>query len=452
MKKSKDADPIRWRALPPSRSEIETEMGAATRLLGADEPPDEVRLAQIRQRVLPQLRQDGLGGFWFVHPWLRVVVLVIASLTVGGVATAITGRLIEKYRRADTAPAAPAVTGVPASKRVARRWRIAVKTPTELDLSVGPDGTDVNVLEGQAEISIAGVPGVVRMEPGASWRSSAPAVEAPPAAAISNALQPVRSVPPSSAHPVASGPANSVVQSRAIPSLPRPRPLLRNERSRTLALAEVERSSPPNPSVSPSLNSPSAAPTPPADPPGFEPFRVETPRISLPNSTTVPSLPPSEAALLGRALRRLRADRDPRGALVQLDEHDRRFPSGALAREATLARVEALLALDRKATALAILDALNMEGATVDRRAALARAELRAGGGRRKDAIADFDMILESDSDDDISARALFGRAVLNARAGDAADARDDLREYLRRFADGPRRFDSARMLRRLGG
>jgi hypothetical protein len=155
---------------------------------------------------------------------------------------------------------------------------------------------------------------------------------------------------------------------------------------------------------------------------------------------------------LGRALRRLRADRDPKGALAQIDERDRRFPGGALTREAALARAEALLVLERKASALAVLDALELGSSAVDRPAALARAELRAINGRSTDAIADFDAVLGSGVDDDFAARALFGRAMARGRAGDTIGARDDLREYLRRFSDGRRRNQAERALRRFGG
>ena len=150
-------------------------------------------------------------------------------------------------------------------------------------------------------------------------------------------------------------------------------------------------------------------------------------------------------------MRHLRSDHDPKGALAQIDEHDRRFPEGTLKREAALARAEALLALERKASALAVLDGLKLEGTAVDRRVELARAELRAARGRHIEAMHDFDDVLKRSVGDDIGGRALFGRAVLRVGAGDIVGARDDLREYLRR-ADCPRRSEAERTLRRLGG
>jgi hypothetical protein len=54
-----------------------------------------------------------------------------------------------------------------------------------------------------------------------------------------------------------------------------------------------------------------------------------------------------EAAQLAEALRALRADGDARRALALLEDHDSRFPAGALQREAMLARVEALAGASR---------------------------------------------------------------------------------------------------------
>ena len=58
------------------------------------------------------------------------------------------------------------------------------------------------------------------------------------------------------------------------------------------------------------------------------------------------------------ALAALRRDKDAGAALALLDEHDRRFPRGELAGEATRARVEALLGERRLDEALALLENL----------------------------------------------------------------------------------------------
>jgi tetratricopeptide (TPR) repeat protein len=160
----------------------------------------------------------------------------------------------------------------------------------------------------------------------------------------------------------------------------------------------------------------------------------------------------SEASLIARALTSLRRDHDGLWALDDLDEHDRQYPHGSLRREAALARAEALLALDRNGDALAVLDGVGLEASATDRRAQLARGELRAQDGRRPQAIGDFDRVLDSGGDDDLAARALYGRAVCRLRGGDLGGARADLRAYLQRFPEGHNRVDVTNMLGRIGG
>jgi hypothetical protein len=203
-------------------------------------------------------------------------------------------------------------------------------------------------------------------------------------------------------------------------------------------------------------------PGPPAvEPPPFEaPVAVlAPPRRSLERGTTPRGLgeprlateAPSEALLLGGALRALRADHAPLRALAKLDEHRRRFPDGALQREAALARVEALLALGRQDDALVVLDGLGLEPSGANRKAQLARAELRASRGRCADAIGDLDHVLDIPTDDNLAARAYYARARCALHVHDPVRARADLREYLTRFPGGPRRSEVQTLLRRLG-
>jgi hypothetical protein len=153
------------------------------------------------------------------------------------------------------------------------------------------------------------------------------------------------------------------------------------------------------------------------------------------------------------AFRRLRTAHDPIGALALIDAYDHLSEHRGLSREATLARAEALLALGRKGAALTVLDGLKLNGSSIDRRVALARAELRAAESRRAaEAIRDFDLVLESDLDDGLGARALYGRALLREATGDLAGARADLRDHLKRFSDDARRREVTVMLDRLGG
>jgi Flp pilus assembly protein TadD len=177
-----------------------------------------------------------------------------------------------------------------------------------------------------------------------------------------------------------------------------------------------------------------------------------TPAVNLqPHASSVrPNA--SEASLIARALTRLRRDHDGLWALDDLDEHDKQYPRGSLRREAALARAETLLALHRNSDALAVLDSVGLEASATDRRAQLARGELRAQDGRCSEAIGDFDRVLDSGADDGLAARALYGRAVCRLRGGDLGGARTDLRDYLQRFPEGHNRADVTNMLGRIGG
>jgi hypothetical protein len=141
----------------------------------------------------------------------------------------------------------------------------------------------------------------------------------------------------------------------------------------------------------------------------------------------------AESHLLGVALRKLRKEGDPRGALELFDQHEKRFPNGRLGPEARLGRAEALMALGRRAEALAVLDA----SSDLRRPTRVLRGELRAGLGRCADALTDFAASLSADPHDSIDDRALFGRAFCRAETGDKAGARADLSLYEARFPSG---------------
>ncbi|WP_224246377.1 tetratricopeptide repeat protein [Hyalangium gracile] len=191
---------------------------------------------------------------------------------------------------------------------------------------------------------------------------------------------------------------------------------------------------PPEPEEVPAPGAPSAAPpvTPeeapaPPPPPAHREPRPENALLE-------------EAKLLGRAVEQLRREQDPKAALVTLQRYFKRFPRGELIGEAEVTRVEALLREGRKSEALRHLERLHGTGfAGLPRPAELAlqRAELLAEARRDPEAARAFSEVLDRAPSPALEERALFGRAVCRARAGDEAGMRADLDAYLRRFPEG---------------
>jgi TolA-binding protein len=169
--------------------------------------------------------------------------------------------------------------------------------------------------------------------------------------------------------------------------------------------------------------------------------------------------PPSEQALLSRAVRSLRSEHRPESALAVLDEYVAQFPSGSLLPEATRLRTEALLALGQKQAALAELNRPAAPGAAGGEAGRLVRAELHAAAGRWQEALVDFNGVVRARLAHELGAetsstkarerleRALWGRAAARSHLGDETGARADLRECLRRFPQGRFAAQAARLL-----
>jgi hypothetical protein len=169
-----------------------------------------------------------------------------------------------------------------------------------------------------------------------------------------------------------------------------------------------------------------------------------SPRRHLAVAPAGSAAPPSEdpivaeSRLLADALTSLRQQRDPRRALRALDEYERRFPTGALGPEASAARIDALLALGRRAQALERLETLPLEHLPRGAELRVLRGELRAGRGQLAGALEDFSAVLSMPgAPPAVAERALYGRGSCRSRAGDPAGARADLQDYLRRFPSG---------------
>jgi hypothetical protein len=173
---------------------------------------------------------------------------------------------------------------------------------------------------------------------------------------------------------------------------------------------------------------------------------------AAPSSPAAAALPVDEtivreSQLLAEAMERVRRHHDPDGALRLLDRYQRRFPDGTLRAEALSVRIDALLLGNRRAPALAELDAADLDRTPRAAELRVLRGELRASARRCAEAIVDFAVVLGDGGaadrvDGPLRERALFGRGTCRLAGGDRAGAAADLARYLSLFPDG--RFAAA--------
>jgi len=154
---------------------------------------------------------------------------------------------------------------------------------------------------------------------------------------------------------------------------------------------------------------------------------------------TAPAIP-TEASLVAQALSDLRQLNDPHAALATLDRYDQAFPHGVLETEALRTRVEAVLRLGDLKTALTLLEGSSAPPDALGADLLLTRAELRASARRFREALTDFDRVVDgaagplgAGGDE----RALYGRAVCLGHLSLDERARVDLLAYQRRFPQG---------------
>lgn len=140
---------------------------------------------------------------------------------------------------------------------------------------------------------------------------------------------------------------------------------------------------------------------------------------------------------MDRAMGYLRRDRNPAAALGALDNYLGRYPHGALAKEARLARIDALLMLGRYEQALNALEATIFDPGLRSTELLVVRAELRAAQDCRR-AEEDFGTALGRGPDARLLERILYGRGACRTKLHDLAGANDDLGRYLERFPEGP--------------
>jgi hypothetical protein len=280
-------------------------------------------------------------------------------------------------------------------------------------------------------------------EPPQDEPSEAQPRQGPPAPAAAH-VQPASPLIAPRVHDSGSGAARSAAHAPSSRPAPRPAaptraPLERDAHQRQPALVQAATPSP----------VPVASGNPPPDH-GAVTGRGETSRTVSPADPAPEPAPDSEARLVSTALAHLHGDRDGASALVLLAEHRRRFPSGALALEARVAEVQALLLLERRSQALEILDHLPVSRLPRGAELAVLRAELRAEAQRCREALTDFELCADSAGcRPEAQERALYGRASCRSSLGQNGAARGDLERYLERFPRG--RFAGA-AARALGG
>jgi len=152
--------------------------------------------------------------------------------------------------------------------------------------------------------------------------------------------------------------------------------------------------------------------------------------------------------MLGQALRRLRNEHDPAGALDILTRHASLFPQSPLTSERSVLEVEALLALGRRDEALLRLDRMSLDNTPRSAERYVVRGELRARAQRWSEAGADFDQALAHGKGSPVwQERALWGRAATRTHTGDHAGARADLQIYLQLYRTGRFASEAERLL-----
>jgi len=100
---------------------------------------------------------------------------------------------------------------------------------------------------------------------------------------------------------------------------------------------------------------------------------------------------------------------DAGGALDEIAAYEREHPQGVLHREALLAKVSALVASNREAEALGLLDARSLDAHPRSLELTILRGELRARADRCGEAVADFEGALAKQLEEKLRVRAEKG-------------------------------------------
>jgi hypothetical protein len=132
------------------------------------------------------------------------------------------------------------------------------------------------------------------------------------------------------------------------------------------------------------------------------------------------------------AIRSLRVEHAPTSALRLLDSHDGELMKEGFGHEALILRVEALIALGRRAEVLRLLDGTSLTSVAAWQSLLVRRGELRAAANRCAEGIDDFGLVLERSHQTD--RLALIGRALCRKQLGDIAGMHADVERLHKEF------------------
>lgn len=137
-------------------------------------------------------------------------------------------------------------------------------------------------------------------------------------------------------------------------------------------------------------------------------------------------------------------------AVAALESYRRAYPRGTFWVEATIAELDAQLALGHREDALSLLEQAG-DDPSLPRSAELRllRAELSARQGRCSEALAGFEALLQVPglTGRALAERALYGRASCQQALGRFSESRSDYEEYLSRYPHGPLATEARRAL-----
>jgi hypothetical protein len=398
-------------------------LGELAPLLDAARPIDslsEVQKKQVRKRIVRTLFRSRFLSF---RVRLVPVLAALAMVVIGGVAFATAERLGLISKLGAKKASAP----VRQPKQEVRKHRGIGGHG-----AVSPEGSavEVDLAAGESETREPATPAMVTA---ASVEGSA---LVPAELTAKPQRRPARLVAYAAPAPVMTAPSAAYPGQAAFPDTPAPV---------SPASAQVQPVRP-----SPSASGPAATAAPvalfvpvveAAVPAPATPAAVVAKPLAA--AALAPRALPSDQALFGQAMRKLRVDSDPSAALLALQEHARAYPRSSLVGERGALEVEALLALHRNREALARLDTMALDELPRSGERFVVRGELRAAARRWLEASADFDRALAGVSGSPAwHERALWGRGAARLRCGEREAGMADLERYLDKYPTG--RFAAA--------